>query len=294
MKTPKDDDLLIKPTSDLFTAVLWSAPKNEPILRDFINAVLEDIEMPPITQATVKNRFNIKEFAVDKEIVLDVQVEDENKRKFDIEVQVASHSAFPNRVLHYWSELYSAQLRIGNDYTLLRPVTSIIITEFSIFPKLKNVHNVFQLTAMEDPSFVLTDDLQIHFLRLSELLKGRWESLQKVHRKLQHWINFFVFGTTKTEDEMAQIVENDTIIQDAYRELARFSANPEMREKERRRQRYLADYNLSMGAAKAEGKAEGKAERDISIAQTMKAKGFSVADISDITGLSAAEVERLG
>ncbi len=93
---------------------------------------------------------------------------------------------------------------------------------------------------------------------------------------------------------MAQIVENDTIIQDAYRELARFSANPEMREKERRRQRYLADYNLSMGAAKAEGKAEGKAERDISIAQTMKAKGFSVADISDITGLSAAEVERLG
>ena len=38
----ESDDLIVKPTSDIFTAVLWSAPKNEPILRDFLNAVLID------------------------------------------------------------------------------------------------------------------------------------------------------------------------------------------------------------------------------------------------------------
>ncbi len=282
----KGDDLVIKPTSDVFTAVLWSAPKNEPLLRDFINAVLEDIGMPRIAKATVKNRFNIKEFAADKDIVLDVQVEDENKRKFDIEVQIASHSAFPNRVLHYWSDLYSSQLRIGGDYTELRPVTSIIITEFTIFPRLKNVHNVFHLTAMEDPSFVLTDDLQIHFLRLSDLLKGRWEALEKLHRKLKHWVNFFVFGTTKTEEEMSQLVENDTIIRDAYRELQRFSSNPEMREKERQRQRFLAEYNLSISAAKKDGKIE--------TAQNMKREGCDPEFISRMTGLSTGEIERLG
>lgn len=288
-KAKQGDDLIIKPTSDLFTAVLWSAPKNEPILRDFINAVLEDIGMPRIAKATVKNRFNIKEFAADKDIVLDVQVEDENKRKFDIEVQIASHSAFPNRVLHYWSDLYSAQLRVGDDYTELRPVTSIIITEFTIFPRLKNVHNVFHLTAMEDPSFVLTDDLQIHFLRLSDLLKGRWEALEKLHRKLKHWVNFFVFGATKTEEEMSQLVENDTIIRDAYRELQRFSSNPEMREKERQRQRFLAEYNLSISAAKK----DGRSERDVEIAQNMKRKGFDADVISEMTGLSADEIAGL-
>ncbi len=284
-KQNETDDLVIKPTSDLFTAVLWSAPKNEPLLRDFINAVLEDIGMPPITKATVKNRYNIKEFAADKEIILDVRVEDESKRKFDIEVQVASHSAFPNRVLHYWSDLYSSQLRIGGDYTELRPVTSIVITEFTIFPRLKNVHNVFQLTAMEDPSFVLTNDLQIHFLRLSDLLKGRWEALEKLHRKLRHWVNFFVFGATKTEEEMSQLVENDSIIREAYQELQRFSLNPEMREKERQRQRFLIDQCLAIGAARK--------DRAVEIARNMKAKGFSVADISDITGLSAAEIAGL-
>ncbi len=281
--------MVIKPTSDLFTAVLWSAPKNEPILRDFINAVLGDIGWPPITKATVKNRFNIKEFAADKEIILDVQVEDETKRKFDIEVQIASHSAFPNRVLHYWSDLYSDQLRIGGDYSELRPVTSIIITEFAIFPGLKNVHNVFHLTAMEDPSFVLTNDLQIHFLRLSELLKGRWEALEKLHRKLKQWVNFFVFGATKTEEEMSQLVENDTIIRDAYRELQRFSSNPEMREKERQRQRFLAEYNLSMGAAKK----DGRSERDVEIAQNMKKEGCDPKFISRMTGLSSDEIAGL-
>ncbi len=138
---------------------------------------------------------------------------------------------------------------------------------------------------MEDPSFVLTDDLQIHFLRLSDLLKGRWEALQNLHRKLQHWVNFFVFGATKTEDEMSQLVENDPIIREAYQELQRFSSNPEMREKERQRQRFLADYNLSIGAAKKDGKIE--------IAQNMKKEGCDTEFISRMTGLSTSEIERL-
>jgi hypothetical protein len=59
---------------------------------------------------------------------------------------------------------------------------------------------------------------------------------------------------------MSQLVEHDQLIREAYQELKRFSANSEMRENERRRQRFLADYHLSMGAAQAEGRAEGKAE----------------------------------
>ena len=284
-----DENLIIKPTSDLFTAVLWSAPKNEPILRSFINAVLGDIGKPPIVKATVLNRFNIKEFAVDKAIVLDVRAEDENKRQFNIEVQIASHLAFPGRVLHYWSQLYTSQLRIGGDYTELHPVVSIVVTEFPIFSGLKNVHNVFRLTAMENPNYVLTEDLQIHFLRLSDLLKGRLEALKNLDRELCHWVNFFVFGSEKTEEEMAKLVENDPIIREAYLELQRFSLNPEMREKERQRQRFLVDYNLTVGAARSEGKIEGKTD----IARNMKKEGFDTGLIAKITGLSSEEIAQL-
>ena len=60
------DNLIIKATSDLFIATLLSAPKNEPILRNIINAVLTNSGHAPITIAEVLNPYNVREFAVDK------------------------------------------------------------------------------------------------------------------------------------------------------------------------------------------------------------------------------------
>jgi hypothetical protein len=42
------DDPVITPTTDLFIAALWSAPKNEPILRSLLNAVMTDIGHPAV------------------------------------------------------------------------------------------------------------------------------------------------------------------------------------------------------------------------------------------------------
>jgi predicted transposase/invertase (TIGR01784 family) len=53
------------------------------------------------------------------------------------------------------------------------------------------------------------------------------------------------------------------------------------------------DVQETRRVAKAEGKVEGKAEGKIEAAGNMKAKGFSVADISEITGLSVEEIQKL-
>jgi len=296
------DDLIPKPTSDLFTAVMWSAPKNEPILRSFINAVLTDIGRTPIVKATVLNPFNIKEFAANKAIILDVRVKDELGRLYDIEVQVAHHAAFTNRVLHYWSDTYSSQLKTGSNYTALCPVISIILTEFPIFPQLKNLHHVFQVTAKENPDVLLTDHLQIHFVRLSDLLKGHWEKLESIRRELQHWVNFFVFAAVKTEDEMSGLVDNDPIIRAAYEELQRFYADDELREKVRERRQFLIDYHLGMNAAKqeglTEGEAKGKAEGEAkgkaeSIIRTLTKRFQTVSPIINETVLGLTDLEEL-
>jgi hypothetical protein len=67
-------DDIITPTTDLFIASLWSAPKNEPILRSLLNAVMTDIGLPTIVEAKVLNPFNIREYPTDKQIRLDVLV----------------------------------------------------------------------------------------------------------------------------------------------------------------------------------------------------------------------------
>ena len=292
---------VIKPTSDIFTAVLWSDPRNEPLLRDFLNAVLIDNQQPPIREAKVLNPFKIKEFAFDKQLILDVLVRDETSRRYNIEVQTAPHSGFCERMLLQWANTYSALLRTGDGYTELLPVKSVVITDFPIFPELSNLHTVFEIQARENPRVLLTDHFQMHFLRLGDMRKRQLEGLNVLFGGLQHWLNFFTFGGTVLEDKMSQLVENNPAVLAAYREFQRFTSDAEMQELERRRRRFLEDHRVYTAAAKAEGiaigeakgKAEGKAERDIEIARNMKQAGSDFDFIAQITGLSRAEIERL-
>ncbi len=53
------------------------------------------------------------------------------------------------------------------------------------------------------------------------------------------------------------------------------------------------DITNQLAYAKLEGRAEGKAEKASEIARKMKAKGSSITDISEITGLSESEINSL-
>jgi predicted transposase/invertase (TIGR01784 family) len=247
------DDLTPDPMSDVFTASLWSAPKNEHILRSFINAVRTNAGMNPIMTATVLNPFNIKEFVASKGLILDVRAKDERKRLYDIEVQTSNHPALPNRMLDYLSDTFSSQLKSGLDYTELHQVLSIMLARFSIFPELENIHTIFEIRSREKPSYVLTDSFQMHCLRVAEVQAGRRDKLAILCVDLQDWLNFFAFGGTLTEAEMSNLTNSNPIICEAYEELERFYANPETRDKARQRRRFLSDYNLGMNASMAEG-----------------------------------------
>ena len=306
------NDVIIKPTTDLFIAALWSDPKNEPILRSLLNGVMTDIGQPAITEATVLNPFNIKEFPNDKEIRLDVRVKDESGTIYDVEVQTDSHPGFYNRMLYYWARTYGMQIQRGEDYKLLRPVRSIIITEFSVFPELERLHTVFEVRARENPAVLLSEHLQIHFLRL-----GNWNrqdsALGQLCRDLQCWLQFWAFGSELEGDQMSAMLRDVPEVQAAYDEFRRFTSDPVMREKLESRERFLTDRYLDRADALAEGRAEGRAEgeaigrtkgraegeaigrteRNLEVARNMKKKGYSIPDIADLTGLSLSEIERL-
>ena len=249
------DNQVIKATSDVFIAMLLSAPKNEPLLCGLINAVLTNSGHVPIKTAKVLNPFNVKEFAVDKQVVLDVRVTDELERIFNIEIQTTPHTAFIERVIFGWADTFSAQLHAGNAYHKLQPVYCIVITEFNVLAKADtdDVHLIFELRERNHPEVVLSNRLQIHFLRLYELLQGRLDLLEDVSPELRHWLNFLVFGGLKGEKEMSQIVENDPLVMEAVAELQRFSSDPEMRELERRRKLWKLEYYSGLEAAKEEG-----------------------------------------
>lgn len=51
--------------------------------------------------------------------------------------------------------------------------------------------------------------------------------------------------------------------------------------------------NFAVSEAEKKGKAIGEAKKSIEIAQRLKAKGYSIEDITDITGLTQEQIEKL-
>lgn len=57
--------------------------------------------------------------------------------------------------------------------------------------------------------------------------------------------------------------------------------------------KYYRDLKNSLDTAKQEGKEEGREEREAEIAKKALAKGLSIDDIIDLTGLSREQIKRL-
>mgnify|MGYP000067236707 FL=1 len=81
----------------------------------------------------------------------------------------------------------------------------------------------------------------------------------------------------------------DSLFKEA--EIATFTPE-ELREYEDSLKAYR-DIKNSIDSARREGRAEGYAEEKKVIARKMKSKGFSAADISEMTGLTDEEIETL-
>ena len=75
----------------------------------------------PIRQVEILNPYNEREFLDDKLSVVDVKARDERGRLYQVEIQLLGHPDLPARILYTWADLYSAQLRSGQDYGELRP-----------------------------------------------------------------------------------------------------------------------------------------------------------------------------
>ena len=185
----------------------------------------------------------------------------------------------------YWAKTYGSQIERGDDYDQLRPVRSIVITEFPVFPELKRLHAVFEIRSRENSEVLLSNHFQMHFLRLGDLLRGNLSGLDDLCLPLRRWMQFFGFGSKWEDKKMSVMLQDAPEVQAAYEAYKRFSADPIMREQIRARERFEIDRRLDRAGAKA--------EKAVEVAQNLKRLGVPTATIAEGTGLSLSEIERL-
>lgn len=289
----------VKATSDIFIKYLFGMDNEESnrLVLSFINAVLQDSGFPAITKVIQKNPFNYKEFLNDKLSVLDIKVENENKKIFNVEVQSSGDRNFHNRALYYWSKLYTSQLKNTDGYKGLVPTIGINILKFILLPELPGFHNFFMITEAREKEYILTDHLVIHFLELPKI-----ENLE-ISSKIDRWLLYL--KKEGKDDEMLKIlIKDDDDLKLAHKKYETFTNDKKLRwlaidrEKAERDKIYhenMTKFNEAEVMAKGleQGIEQGIGQERLETTKKMLAEGLDIKMISHISGLSIEEIEKL-
>lgn len=116
---------LLSPKTDVVFKKLFGSIGNEEITKEFISLIIgKEIKEISLDVSTVLER----ELLNTKLGILDIRAKLKDGTDFNIEMQIRDYKDMPERMLYYWSRLYSKKIGKGKMYEELTPTISILIT----------------------------------------------------------------------------------------------------------------------------------------------------------------------
>ncbi|MGG1518223.1 Rpn family recombination-promoting nuclease/putative transposase [Paenibacillus oryzisoli] len=271
----------LDPKVDFVFKRIFGVEENKDVLLDFLNVTLRESEPLPITDIQILNPYIDKNGVHDKQSILDIHARTADGKQVNIEIQLFNRYDIEKRTLYYWSKMYAGQLEEGQTYKELKKTITINILNFNFIPN-ERYYNLFHLR--EDHSgLMLTDHIEIHFMELPKLQEQR----ASLSDKLVKWL-LFLKGVD--EPELWEVIAmNEPALQKAMDTLEFLSQNEEARRLYEMRQKALHDEASMIDGAKEEGRLAKATE----VALKLLKRGMTVVEASEISGLSASEVQRL-
>ena len=244
----------LDPKNDFAFKQIFGSEKNKDILIHFINAILGFKGEEQVVSVEYQKTSQDPEIASQKQSLIDVLCQDHAGRQYIIEMQVAHMDGFEKRAQYYAARAYGRQLIAGDNYTALKEVIFIAITDFVMFKDKKDYYSTHIILDKETSEHHLKD-FSFTFLELPKF-KKKIEELETI---LEKWAYFFKHAEETQEGDLERIVGGDKVIKRAYEALNRFSwSQIELNTYEEAEKREL-DAKAILKSARAEGKAEGEA-----------------------------------
>jgi predicted transposase/invertase (TIGR01784 family) len=198
------------PLNDFLFMKLFGEKGDEEQLLALINAILYPDGTHRLEKIDIKESTKLtKEFIEDKSSILDILASTDDM-KVNIEIQLRNLHNMDRRSLYYWSRLYTAEAKSGDQYEELPKVININIMDCN-FLGTKSFHSVFRIREDTERDYILTDALEIHFIEMPKFRKYKAKSLNNpLHRMLMY---FDVKTDTKIIEE---IIEMDTALKKVH------------------------------------------------------------------------------
>ena len=210
-----------------------------------------------------------------KSVRLDLLVEDETGKSYDIEMQVSNEHNIPKRMRYYQAAIDIAFLDKGAHYKALNDGYIIFVCLFDAVGKGKPIYT-FENICLEDKETSLQDGTKKVIINAEAFNKAE-------DTELKGFLEYLKTGSANTEytgriETMIQAVKQNEQARQEYRFMSAF----EMDAREEGRSEGIA-----------QGFSDGAYHKAIETAKLMRAHNYQTAEICAMTGLSEAEVEKL-
>ncbi|SJM90526.1 Rpn family recombination-promoting nuclease/putative transposase [Crenothrix polyspora] len=221
----------IDPKIDCVFKALLGSEENQNLLIHFLNAFLEQELAEPLVSVDIINPYNDKEFLSDKLSVVDVKAKDSHDRFYQIEIQLVSYTGLPERILYNWTDIYSQQLKSGQNYSLLRPTYSIwLLAEKLLSDDSEYMHHY---KMRDEQGRVFSQHGGIWLLELSKF------NVSQIEREDQRWLKFFKDGEQLNDSAVLSNWMSTQEMQQAMNTLTAFSEKEHRYFQYQARQEYL-------------------------------------------------------
>ena len=222
--------------------------------------------------------------------MLDVKAITKSNKKIIIEIQLSGNIDFLKRIYYYISRNIVSEVDEKEPYDIISEVISINFVNFNMdFNDEGKPHRCFKLIDIENPNVVL-DMVQMHILevpRFKNILSN--SNIEDMKRKgILSWIEFF---TAKDLDnnEKSKLKEVNKIMKKVIDRYERFISSEDEMEVYNARDAFLYGQKLMLKRERE----EGRREEQIAIAKKFKNSGIDINIISENTGLSIEEINKL-
>ena len=246
-----------------------------------LGGLLTEILGYPVENISLEANQNlIREMPTEKLGILDLRANIGKDKTVNIEVQLINQKNMQARLLYYWSRIYGAQLKEGEDYNMLKKTIAILIVNYEMpeLQEFKDSHTKWELLEKRKPNVLVFKNIEIHILEIPKLIKYSKET----EERLGNWIEFLI----KPESERVKMgAKKDKNLKEAVEKLEVISGDEKMRRIAELRLKYILDENTNIR--------DGiKQNMEIVAKKSLKLK-IPIEQISQITGLSKEEIEKL-
>lgn len=284
----------LDPKADLtFKHVFGEHPD---LVRSLLNALLP---LEP-SQKVVEIEYLPVELVPDnplrKNSIVDVRCRDKRGRIFIVEMQMIWTPEFKQRVLFNASKAYVRQLNTGEQYELLQPVYSLNLVNDIFEPELNGeYYHYYRMVHMEHTDKVI-EGLHLVFVELPKFTPHNYSE-----KKMQVlWLRYLTEINENTREIPEELLANPELKKavNALEESAFTDAELAGYEKfwdiiSVEKTLYNSAERKGLAKGLEEGLEKGREEERLSNARKMKEKGLDYAIISDITGLTPEEIDKL-